>query len=55
MKLGLPDFFYFNQISEYKGKIYALGKDHIHILDLKNKQVEILKSDGDYNNEDYWN
>ncbi|CDW90497.1 kelch motif family protein [Stylonychia lemnae] len=53
LKIELPDMFYFNQLSEYNGKIYALGKDHIHIINLSKKEIEIIKDDGDYNEEDY--
>ena len=47
------DFFYFNQIAEFDGKVYAMGKDHVHILSKNGVQHQIIEYEGDYGqNED---
>lgn len=53
-KLRMPedDFFYFNEatISTYKGKptVFALGKDHIHVLSCDMSSMEVFEDEGDY-------
>ncbi|TNV85838.1 hypothetical protein FGO68_gene3466 [Halteria grandinella] len=53
-KLRMPedDFFYFNEatISNYKGKptVFALGKDHIHVLSCDMSSMEVFEDEGDY-------
>jgi hypothetical protein len=46
------DFFYFNQacMSGPTGneRIYALGKDHIHIIERSLQAIDIMLDEGDY-------
>mmetsp|Transcript_11341 Transcript_11341/g.11363 ORF Transcript_11341/g.11363 Transcript_11341/m.11363 type:complete len:257 (+) Transcript_11341:299-1069(+) len=42
------DFFYLNQIKAYKDEIYALGKDHIYIIDKKLKNIDKISNEGDH-------
>ena len=41
------DFFYFNQSLDWHGKVYMLGKDHIHVITKDCLSYECIRDEGD--------
>ncbi len=52
LKLQATDFFYFNQVQEYRGKIYTLGRDSIFAINRDFSSIEQI-DDGDFEGEEY--
>lgn len=48
LKIEKEDFFYLNQIVNFQNKIFALGKDHIHLIASNLKKVDCIIEDGDF-------